>query len=165
MLKKMLAIVQCIIILLYSATTFAQETSSTITGQVTDEKGAYVSGVAILVKHEPTGFVTTGQTNSKGIFYLPNLKPGGPYTIKISYLGFKDEIFNDVNLGLGSNPDVSVVLKATTTVLTEVTVTSAGRKTVAGSTTIGNCINTTTRKVSNLYIIRCQLNLYFLNNI
>jgi hypothetical protein len=138
MLKKLLAIVQCFAVLLLSVSAIAQETSSTLNGHITDSKGAFISGATITIKHEPTGFVTSTQTNSKGLFYVSNLKPGGPYTIKISFVGFKEEVYNDVNLGLGNNPEVGVVLKTTATELKEVTVTSAGRKVIAGSTTIGS---------------------------
>ncbi|MES2002998.1 MAG: carboxypeptidase regulatory-like domain-containing protein [Bacteroidota bacterium] len=137
MLKKMLAVLSFLAILLASATTYAQETSATLSGHIKEPKGAFVSGATITVKHEPTGFVVTGQSNSKGIFVIPNLKSGGPYTIKISFIGFKEEIFSDVNLGLGNNPDVNVTLTNTSTILTEVTVSSAGRKQIQGATTVG----------------------------
>jgi hypothetical protein len=65
------------------------------------------------------------------------LKVGGPYTIKISSLGFKDELLTDVNLSLGANPELNLVLKATTADLKEVTVTASGRRTIAGATTVG----------------------------
>ncbi len=138
MFKKMLAAIPCIVLFFLSATTFAQETSATFNGHVKESKGAFVNGATITVKHEPTGFVTTTQTNSKGIFVIPNLKAGGPYTVKVSFVGYKDEVFNDVNLGLGSNPDMTVNLISSATVLTEVTVTTAGRKQIVGSTTIGS---------------------------
>jgi len=138
MFKKILSVVQGLIILFVSATTFGQETSATLNGQVKENKGAFVSGASVTVKHEPTGFVSTAQTNSKGIFVIPNLKAGGPYTIKISFIGYKDEILNDVNLGLGTNPDLNVNLINASAVLTEVTVTSAGRKQIVGSTTVGS---------------------------
>jgi hypothetical protein len=138
MLKKMLTAVQILLIFLVPVISHSQETTSTLSGQVTDAKGAFVSGVTITVKHEPTNFSTNTQTNSKGIFYLPNLKPGGPYTIKISFVGYKDQVFNDVNLGLGNNPDIKVSMQEMASQLTEVTVTAAGRKTVAAGTTIGS---------------------------
>ncbi len=137
MFKKMLAVAQFVAILLVSATTFAQETTATLSGYVKDAKGAFVSGATISVKHVPTGFTATAQTNSKGIFVMPNLRAGGPYTVKISFVGYKDEMFNDVNLGLGANPEVTVALTPTATVLTEVTVSAAGRKQIVGATTIG----------------------------
>jgi hypothetical protein len=79
---------------------FLQETVANLSGHVTDAKGAYINGAIVTVKHEPTGFVTSTQTNNKGIFTLVNLKVGGPYTVKISNLGFKDQVYTDVNLGL-----------------------------------------------------------------
>lgn len=121
-----------------SVPALAQETTATLSGHVKEAKGAFVSGAIITVKHEPTGYVTTAQTNSKGIFVIPNLKAGGPYTVKISFLGFKEEVFTDVNLSLGNNPDVNVSLVNTATVLTEVTVSAAGKKQLPGATTIGS---------------------------
>jgi hypothetical protein len=88
--------------------TNAQETTSILNGNIADESGKPLQGVTITVKHEPTGFVTSTQTNSKGIFIIPNLKPGGPYTVKFSYVGFKTQEIKDVQLSLGNNPEVSM---------------------------------------------------------
>jgi len=137
MRNKLFASVIILIALLTSQAIFAQETTAILTGHVTDEKGVLVSGATVTVKHEPTGFTTNAQTNNKGIFVIPNLKVGGPYTIKISYVGFKDQVFNDVTLGLGNNPDVDIKLASTTTQLTEVTVSASGRKASQGGTTVG----------------------------
>src|SRR6266581_7486686 len=84
---------------------FAQETTATISGNVSDSKGTPISGASVVVKHEPTGFSTGTQTNAKGIYVIPNLKPGGPYTITISFTGLKTETTENVNLNLGSNSD------------------------------------------------------------
>ena len=138
MLKKLLAVVQCIVLFLICSYTFAQETTATLNGHVKEYKGSFVHGATITVKHEPTGFVSTAQTNNKGIFVIPNLKPGGPYTIKISFVGFKEEVLNDVNLSLGTNPDLNINLTSTSTVLTEVTVSSNGRKQISGANTVGS---------------------------
>jgi len=138
MLKKLITLFQCIAILLIVTPSFAQETSSTLSGRVIDAKGAFVSGVSITIKYLPTNATVSTETNNKGIFNIPNLKPGGPYTIKFSYVGFKDQIFNDVNLGLGTNPEVKVSLLETTSALTEVTVSASGKKANIGGTTIGS---------------------------
>src|SRR4051812_10584382 len=98
MVKKMLAVLYMIAFV--AATSFAQETTASFSGQITDAKGVFLSGVSVTVKYEPTNFSTSTQTNSKGIFYITNLKPGGPYTVKISYVGLKEQVFSDVNLGL-----------------------------------------------------------------
>lgn len=117
---------------------YCQETTSSLTGRITDGKGAYINGASIVVNQVANGFSTTVLSNNKGIFYLNNLKPGGPYSIRISYIGYKEETYTDVNLGLGNNPEVKVVLKPITSELAEVTVTASGRKIPVGSTTIGS---------------------------
>lgn len=137
MLKKLVVLIQFLALALIAVPSFSQETVANLSGHVIDAKGAYINGAIVTVKHEPTGFVTTAQTNSKGIFTLVNLKVGGPYTVKISNLGFKDQVYTDVNLGLGNNPEVSVTLISTSTELKEVTVSATSRKTIAGSTTVG----------------------------
>src|SRR5690348_10348369 len=82
----------------------AQETTATVNGLVQDSKGAPLASASVIIKHEPTGFQTGTQTNSKGIFIMPNLKPGGPYTIIISSTGFRKDTIDNVNLTLGNNP-------------------------------------------------------------
>src|SRR5947209_4857512 len=91
---------------------FAQETTATLNGSVSDPSGNPVSGATITIKHEPTGYVTNSLSNNKGLFVVPNLKVGGPYTITVSFVGFQDEVNHDVNLILGENPDLNISLKS-----------------------------------------------------
>ena len=104
--------------------TFAQETSSTLSGNVSDEKGGIIPGATIEAIHTPTGAVSKTQTNKKGLFTISNLKPGGPYTITISFVGHKEEKAENVNLSLGSNPDLNVVLSQDSKSLEAVVVTT-----------------------------------------
>lgn len=129
MFKKLFLALQ---LLVATSILYAQETTATLTGHVLDNKKSLIIGAIITVKHQPTGFTTTTQTNNKGIFVIPNLKPGGPYTIKISNLGFKEETYNDVTLNLGTNPDLDIILTNASTELKEVVVTAAGKKTLTG---------------------------------
>src|SRR5206468_5437454 len=88
----------------------------------------------IVVKHEPTGTVSTTQTNNKGIFYFTNLRVGGPYIITITYVGFKDITLSDVNLGLGNNPNLDLNLQSSSKDLMEVVVSGSRRAPSAGLT-------------------------------
>jgi hypothetical protein len=133
---------------------FSQETTATLTGNVADEKGAFVAGASVTVKHEPTGFQTATQTNNKGIFVIPNLKPGGPYTIVISFVGYENRKFENVNLSLGNNPEVNISLKSTEKNLEEVIVNTAkhsingvtiGRQQMNTLPTIGRSLSDFTR--------------------
>ncbi len=115
---------------------FAQETSSSFSGVVVEGINAVVNAT-ISAKHEPTGFVVNTQSNNKGFFVLANLKPGGPYTIKITHVGFKEEVIKDVYLTLGNNPDVKVALQNNSSQLTELVVTGSARKS-SGGVVVGN---------------------------
>src|ERR1043165_368877 len=100
-----------LIIFLLPFVALSQETTATLSGRVTDAKGIAVDGATITVVFEPTATKTATLTNSKGIFVLPNLKPGGPYTVTVSFVGLDEQKFDNINLSLGSNPDISVQMK------------------------------------------------------
>jgi len=141
---------------------FAQETSSTLSGRVTNDKNEIVAGATIKLTHVPTGAISTFQSNSKGLFVAPNLKPGGPYTIKISSVGFKDQDYSDVNLTLGANPDVNITLTSKVNQLTDVVVNSNSRKKAEGATVIGvrqlNALPTLGRSLSDFTRLTPQSN-------
>jgi hypothetical protein len=107
----------------------AQETTATLSGLVTDAKGIPVGGASILVVHDPTAGRAATQTNNKGLFVLPNLKPGGPYTITITFVGFEEQKFENVNLVLGNNPELKVDLLNSQKTMNEVIVQTARRTT------------------------------------
>jgi hypothetical protein len=121
----------------------AQETTATLSGLVLDGKGSPLISATISVKHEPTGYVLATQANNKGIFTLPNLRPGGPYTILITSTGFKADTLNDVYLTLGNNPAGNITLEQKDQMLTEVVVTTGGRRSGLAGTTVGRAQLTT----------------------
>ncbi len=121
------------LLLMFGIKTMAQETSAALTGKVTDEKGTVVQNASIILKYEPTGTVSGTQTNSKGFFNVVNLRPGGPYTITVSYSGFKSQTFDNISLALGENAPVNVSLKVDDKSLTEVIISASSRKYVGGT--------------------------------
>ncbi|UAY52364.1 TonB-dependent receptor [Ferruginibacter albus] len=142
---------------LITTNVFSQETSATLSGNVSDEKGTLVQGATILVKHEPTGATYTTQTNKKGLFSFPTLKAGGPYTITVSFTGFSTETFDNVSLTLGNNPDVSVVLKQSTKNLEAVVVSGAKRSSGIGRAQL-NALPTIGRSLSDFTRLTPQSN-------
>ena len=117
------------LIVLTGIKSIAQETTSTLSGSVNDEKGGKVPGATIQATHLPTGAISKTQSNNKGLYILTNLKPGGPYTIIISFVGHAQQKAENVNLSLGSNPDLNIFLKQDNKDLKEVVVTSQKRMT------------------------------------
>src|SRR5215831_8096854 len=131
--------------ILFSFATFqscAQETTSTLNGVVNDQKSAPIVGATITIIHIPTGYQTHTQSNNKGIFVVPNLRPGGPYTISVSYIGFLEDTLTNVNLILGDNPDVVFSLKPATKELQEVVVGAGRRGAGSGLTVSTRQLNT-----------------------
>ena len=70
-----------------------EETSATITGQVTDSTGAAVGNATIVVTNTTTGQARTIQSNEEGSYTIFPLIPG-TYTISVEQSGFKKTIVN-----------------------------------------------------------------------
>ncbi|MDP4264448.1 MAG: carboxypeptidase regulatory-like domain-containing protein [Bacteroidota bacterium] len=129
-----LLITAFLITFLFNNLAFSQETVATLSGRINNEKGEPVASASIVVKYEPTGYQIGTQSNSKGFFVIPNLKPGGPYTIRVSYIGYDEQKFENANLILGNNPEMTINLKNADKSLTEVVVNSARRGNPGGLT-------------------------------
>ncbi|MEP6512325.1 MAG: carboxypeptidase-like regulatory domain-containing protein [Parafilimonas sp.] len=115
----------------------AQETIATLSGRINDSTENAIAGASIIVKHNPTGRETKILSNNKGIFVLTNLKAGGPYTLTTSFVGFKKEVINDINLTLGTNPDLNIILQPVRNELKEVTIMGTGRRNLSSGLTVG----------------------------
>jgi hypothetical protein len=75
-------------LLLAAAPCFAQRSTATIRGVVTDPTKAIIEGATVTAKNAVTGFVRTSTTNSAGIYVLTEL-PVGTYTVTAEAKGFK----------------------------------------------------------------------------
>ena len=80
---------------------FGQVTTSTISGVVKNEKQEVLVGATIHATHTPTGTQYKSVTNKNGVYVLPAVRVGGPYTIHSSYVGYKMGEEKDVNTQLG----------------------------------------------------------------
>jgi len=91
---------------------FAQGiTTSSITGTVRDADGKPLAGATIKAIHIPSGTVAGGFVNSKGNFTIPGLRPGGPYKLEVSMVGFKTETKEDIYLALGQEFNIKFILQ------------------------------------------------------
>jgi hypothetical protein len=133
MKKIYLFIFSCLI--LFSAEKInAQITSAQISGRVSDPKGITLPGVSVVAVNTSTGTRYGTQTNGEGRYTLPNVNAGGPYTITLTYVGFKKIERTDVTLSLG-NATYNFTMADESTTLKEVTVrsVSGAPKTGAGT--------------------------------
>src|SRR3569623_780528 len=90
-----------IIALFTTVAAFAQVTTSSMTGTIKDAKGT-LPGATIVATHVPTGSVYSTSTRANGTYTIPNMKAGGPYTVKISFIGYESKTENDLVLSLGT---------------------------------------------------------------
>ncbi|MBL0135356.1 MAG: TonB-dependent receptor [Chitinophagaceae bacterium] len=104
--------------------TMAQETTAEIQGQVTDEKGTPLAGATINATHLPTGTTYYTTTRKDGRYNLPNVRVGGPYELKVTFVGFKEEFQRDITLSLGQVYRADFGLNPSSTNLNEVVVSA-----------------------------------------
>jgi len=110
-------------------TSFAQITSSAISGVVKDEKGETLIGANVHAVHQPTGTEYNTITNLSGVYTIPSVRVGGPYTIHVSYIGYKTSEVSGVMTTLGVTSNVNVTLREESTQLSEVTIVGNKDKT------------------------------------
>tara|TARA_B100000945_G_scaffold150763_1_gene120937 strand:- start:1349 stop:4555 length:3207 start_codon:yes stop_codon:yes gene_type:complete len=99
----------------------AQELTSDITGSVSSSSGS-VSGAQVEITYEPTNTTVTRTTDASGRYSAGGLRPGGPYTVKVSAAGLMSDQVT-TSLVVGETSRLSFTLQSSTSV-DEVTVTA-----------------------------------------
>ena len=116
-----------------------QSINGTIRGRVTDAAAANVPGAAISVNNDATGFARSVESNSDGIYVVPNL-PLGTYTVKIAKEGFDVERHTNIVLDAGTEAVIDSQLKVGSLSST-VEVTSGAPIVETSRTSIGRTIS------------------------
>ena len=99
----------------------AQVTTSSMVGTVKDSKDG-LPGASIKATHTPTGSVYTVVSNNAGRFNIGNMRVGGPYTVEVSFVGFKTKKAENIYLKLGESFNLDVQLDDNSSLLSEVVV-------------------------------------------
>ena len=107
-----------------SIISFAQITTSSISGVVVNEKKEVMVGASVVATHVPTGTTYKTVTNKTGAYVFPAVRVGGPFTVVASYVGYKNNQVADLSTNLGVATNVDFVLFATGSDLKEVVVAS-----------------------------------------
>ena len=114
---------------------FSQVTTSSIGGNVKDAQGKNVYGASVEVIHIPSGSKYKSSTNPAGNFGVPAVRPGGPYSVKVTYVGLKPYSVNDVYASLGNGVNLDVVLGDDNALLKEVVVKNPRNSVISKSRT------------------------------
>ena len=89
---------------------FAQETTSSVRGDVVDQNGNPVVGATVVVTHVPSGTKSTQTTDGEGGFNAAGLRLGGPFTVEVSAPGFETASQEIGFLAAGQAQRISVAL-------------------------------------------------------
>ncbi len=116
-------------------------TTAQMTGELTDVDGELLIGAQIEAIHTPSGTTYGTTTDLNGFYRISNMRVGGPYTIRGTYVGFEDKTVEGVFLSLGDKYVLNLEMAETSIELGEVNVVasrfSAGQ-TSGASTSIGS---------------------------
>lgn len=145
-MKKLLLLV----LLLGSFAAFSQGvTTSSINGRVVDDAGEPLTGATVVALHTESGTKYGAITDFDGFYRVPNMRPGGPYIVTITYVGYSDFVRNDVYLGLGESKRIGVNLAESASALDEVVITTQ-RDNVFDSNKTGTETTVTERDILTL---------------
>ncbi len=113
-----------VVMLLCTVGLYAQVTTSSIKGTVTDSKGEALPGATVVATHTPSGTTYGTAAVNDGRYTIPGMRIGGPYTVKISFIGYKEHVIEGIYLSLGVAADVNAKLVDQSAELDEIVVSS-----------------------------------------
>ena len=131
-MKRLFATLAFLFIL--SAAVQAQVTTSAIGGSVVDDERRPLAGATVTALHTPSGTRYGTAAGVNGEFAIQGMRTGGPYTIEISFVGFKTLSANGIFLELGKTFEIRSQLEPDTT-LEAVTVSVSADSMFNGSRT------------------------------
>lgn len=108
-----------------STAAMAQETTSSIRGNVASEAGVTIPNATITITHTPSGTVSTATSNANGVFSARGLRVGGPYKITITGRDIKPVEIDGLYLSLDQVLALPVTVETSSS--TEVVVVTGAR--------------------------------------
>jgi len=159
-MKKSLLVRLLLVIVAFAGITMgvqAQVTTSSMTGTIKDDKGT-LPGASIKATHTPTGTVYTVSTNNDGRFTIGGMRVGGPYTVEISFVGYKPSTLTDVYLKLGEPYVVNTTLVDNTSTLSEVKIVGQGSNSILNSNKNGTSTVISKAQIQSLPTITRSVN-------
>ncbi|HEX8357814.1 MAG TPA: carboxypeptidase-like regulatory domain-containing protein, partial [Segetibacter sp.] len=148
MLKRILVAV--FTALLLPLMPFAQVTTSSMSGAVLTNSGEPLVGATVTATHQPSGTVYTTTSKNSGQYTIPNMRPGGPYRIVVTYVGYPTQTIEDISLRLSENSVVNASLTGAGTTLSGVTVTTVNRNAILSANRTGTTTNISTTQINRL---------------
>jgi len=156
MLKRLLFVFA--LALTASPILFAQVTTSSMTGSVIDNNNQPLVGATITAVHQPTGTKYVTISRSNGSFNIADMRPGGPYNIEVSFVGFETQKFPDVYLKLAEAYALTVAMPKPGAVLETVVLSTTRRNPIFNSRRTGAITNLNRAQIERLPTISRSVN-------
>ncbi len=135
-----LATLLTVILLAFSTVSFAQSSTS-LSGSVTDPSDATVAG-AIVTLTSKTGAVRTDTTDASGAFSFVQLQPG-TYDLKVEMKGFKAVVTRNLDVLINTSPRIAMRFSEVGSISETVVVSAQAAAVNTTDATIGNAFNST----------------------
>jgi len=110
MRKIISSMIALVAVLALAAPVFAQQTTGTISGRITDAQQAAVPGVTVTATNAATGFTRSDVTSPEGLYRIAAL-PVGSYDIKAELQGFKTAERKGVSVAVATAVDIPLTLE------------------------------------------------------
>jgi hypothetical protein len=112
-----------LIFTLVTTSVFAQGvTTAGMNGKIVDPGEGPLIGATVVAVLESTGSQFATITDADGYFHIPNMDVGGPYTLRVSYVGYEEYEQQGIYLTLGQTFRVTVDMSETAIDIAEVMV-------------------------------------------
>ena len=112
---------------------FAQVTTSSMSGKITDINGEAVEGITVLAVYVPSGTQYYSITDNNGYYRIQNMKPGGPYSVEVSLLGYCKNVQKGATLALAENYVHNVISQEESISIDEIVVMADAVKTTGAT--------------------------------
>lgn len=136
---------------------FAQVTSSSMSGKITDANGENVAGATVVAIHTPTGSQYYAITDAKGVYRIANMRAGGPYKVAVQMLGYHNTEITDINIALADNYVLNSILTEESMNLEEVIISAESKTSNMRSDRSGAMTTIDQSKITSLPTISREL--------
>jgi outer membrane receptor protein involved in Fe transport len=102
-----------LLLLVAAAPAFAQGTTGSIEGRISDEQGLALPGATVFARNTATGFARSVVTDATGIYRFPGL-PIGTYEVKADLAGFATVTRKDAVVNVSQNTGLDFRMKVAT---------------------------------------------------
>ena len=149
MMKMKKLLLSFLLVFLTGISVLAQITTSGLSGTVSDESGEKLPGATVLAIHEPSGTQYGTITNGEGRFSLQGMRPGGPYKVVVSFVGYSTGNYTDITLYLGETFNLNTVIKESAVDVGEVMIVGS-RPSKFGTSKTGATTNISNEQMNSM---------------